>query len=139
VDVPLSAPKTFLRDKHVEFIAGCGKDTTSYEYVVTEYLRVSGMYWCISSLDVCNALKDQETEFAIKIIQEAKNPDGGYASAADNDSHLLHTLCAIQVLKILDRMDLVDVESVVNYVKGLQNEDGSFSGDMLSKLIIFSQ
>jgi prenyltransferase beta subunit len=32
-------------------------------------------------------------------------------------------------------MDLVDVESVVKYVQSLQNDDGSFCGDLLSKLI----
>lgn len=91
------------------------------------------MYWCVSALDTCNALNGQDLELVIKIVQEAKNADGGYGCAAGNDSHLLHTLCAIQVLKIINRMDLIDVDGVVKYVQSLQNEDGSFSGDMLRK------
>jgi prenyltransferase beta subunit len=55
------------------------------------------MYWCISALDVLNALEGQDMERVIKLIQDAKNPDGGYACAAGSDSHILHTLCAIQV------------------------------------------
>jgi geranylgeranyl transferase type-2 subunit beta len=91
------------------------------------------MYWCVSALDICNSLGGQDLKRVVEIIEGAKNEDGGYACAAGNDSHLLQTLCAIQVLKIIDRMDLIDVDSVVKYVQSLQNEDGSFSGDMLRK------
>ncbi|KAI6191845.1 putative geranylgeranyl transferase type-2 subunit beta [Aphelenchoides bicaudatus] len=132
--IPSSAPTTFLKDKHVDFIVKCSKDTKSYDYVITEYLRLSGMYWCIASLDLCNALEGQDLDFATKLIQDSKNADGGYASAPGSDSHILHTLCAVQVLKIIDRMDLLDVDSVVKYVQGLQNEDGSFSGDTLKEI-----
>ncbi|KAI6205256.1 60S ribosomal protein L30 [Aphelenchoides besseyi] len=132
--IPANAPTEFLRDKHVKFIVGCSKNTESYEYVITEYIRLSGMYWCISALDVCDALKDRDVEFALKLIEKAKNPDGGYGCAEGNDSHVLHTLCAIQVLKILNRMDLVDVEGVVRYIQSLQNADGSFSGDTLKEV-----
>lgn len=64
---------------------------------MTEYLRLSGMYWCISSLDVCNALEGNDLDMVIELIQGAKNSDGGYACAAGSDSHILHTLCAVQV------------------------------------------
>jgi prenyltransferase beta subunit len=55
------------------------------------------MYWCIASLDLCNALEGQDLDLVIKLIQESKNSDGGYACAPGSDSHVLHTLCAIQV------------------------------------------
>ena len=33
------------------------------------------------------------------------------------------------MLTILNRLDIIDVDAVVNYTKGLQNEDGSFCGE----------
>lgn len=33
-----------------------------------------------------------------------------------------------QVLCIYDKLDAIDVEAAVNYIAGLQNSDGSFSG-----------
>lgn len=37
---------------------------------------------------------------------------------------------------ILKRTDLLDVDSIVNFVVKLQNPDGSFRGDILGKIII---
>lgn len=38
-------------------------------------------------------------------------------------------LFSIQVLVILKKLDEVDLDRVADYVRSLQNEDGSFSGD----------
>lgn len=35
----------------------------------------------------------------------------------------------LQILAILDALDEISVDSVVRFVVGLQNEDGSFNGD----------
>jgi len=42
-----------------------------------------------------------------------------------------------KVLKILNRTDLVDKERAVRYIKSLQNEDGSFSGDISGKSALY--
>lgn len=34
-----------------------------------------------------------------------------------------------QILSLYDSVDALDVDKVVEYVKGLQQEDGSFAGD----------
>lgn len=39
----------------------------------------------------------------------------------------------VQVLTLYDSVDLIDVESVVGYVAGLQQDDGSFAGDEWGK------
>uniref|UniRef100_A0A914GSR2 Large ribosomal subunit protein eL27 n=1 Tax=Globodera rostochiensis TaxID=31243 RepID=A0A914GSR2_GLORO len=80
----------------------------SYEYIMAEYLRMSGIYWCVAAL---------------------KNGDGGFAAADGHDSHLLHTLSAIQVAVIIKKLEIVDLNGAVNFIKSLQQEDGSFAGD----------
>ena len=34
-----------------------------------------------------------------------------------------------QILCLYDNVDAIDVDKVVEYIKGLQQEDGSFAGD----------
>ncbi|KAL3756789.1 hypothetical protein ACHAWU_003539 [Discostella pseudostelligera] len=48
-----------------------------------------------------------------------------------HDGHLLYTLSALQILAMANALDdeRLNKESIVNFVSGLQNEDGSFSGD----------
>jgi len=42
----------------------------------------------------------------------------------------MHTLSAIQILKNLGRMDMIDREGVVSYISSLQKKDASFFGDV---------
>lgn len=137
IQIPRNSPQELLIDKHVEFIVKSGRDTDSYEFIITEYLRVSGIYWCLASLDFCGRLEEQSEEDIqriIKFIAESKNEDGGYGAAKGHDSQILHTLCAVQALIILKRTDLIDTESVIKFVAGLQNPDGSFRGDILEAI-----
>uniref|UniRef100_A0A3B5MR72 Geranylgeranyl transferase type-2 subunit beta n=1 Tax=Xiphophorus couchianus TaxID=32473 RepID=A0A3B5MR72_9TELE len=41
----------------------------------------------------------------------------------------LTVLCPSQILCLYDSLDAINVDKVVEYVKGLQQEDGSFAGD----------
>ncbi|MQL98346.1 hypothetical protein Taro_031050 [Colocasia esculenta] len=55
----------------------------------------------------------------------------GFGGNIGHDPHVLYTLSAVQVLALLHKLDILNVEKVSNciHVAGLQNEDGSFSGD----------
>ena len=57
-DVTLSddLPTEFLHDKHAEYIGSYGKDKSDYEYCMTEYLRLSGVYWGLTTMDLLNSL-----------------------------------------------------------------------------------
>lgn len=39
----------------------------------------------------------------------------------------------MQILCLYDSIDAIDVDKVVEYIKGLQQEDGSFAGDKWGK------
>lgn len=53
-----------------------------------------------------------------------------------NESPLMFILkndLLVQILCLYDNVDAIDVDKVVEYVKGLQQEDGSFAGDKWGK------
>ena len=84
----------------------------------------------------------------IDFVKSCQTESGGCGPSPRHDPSILYTLsaiqvgivkcfcvglfvlktCCVQILCIYDRLDAVDVDAAVNYIAGLQNEDGSFSG-----------
>lgn len=64
----------------------------------------------------------------------------------DHDPHILYTLSAVQILCMLDKLELLDVDKVANCIccvnfcltladiVGLQQPDGSFFGDQWGEI-----
>jgi len=131
-DVVLSetAPTELLRDKHISFIlAYSSKTADDYEYVVSEYLRMNGVYWGLTAMDLMGALDQMNRKDVLKFVSECQHECGGFGASIGHDPNLLCTLSAIQILALFDAIDTISVESVVEYVKSLQQSDGSFYGD----------
>lgn len=67
-----NSPTTLYLEKHAEFIKEYGKKENSFEYGITDYLRVSGMYWGLTALELMNTLptrsKNEVCIFFIIII-----------------------------------------------------------------------
>ncbi|XP_061834901.1 geranylgeranyl transferase type-2 subunit beta isoform X2 [Nerophis lumbriciformis] len=123
------APKTLLLDKHADYIAayGCKKD--DYEYTLSEYLRMSGIYWGLTVMDLMSQLPRMNRQEIVDFIKSCQHECGGVSASVGHDPHLLYTLSAVQILCLYDSVDALDVDKVVEYVKGLQQDDGSFAGD----------
>lgn len=64
--------------------------------MVSEYLRLSGVYWCLAAMDVMHKLDDMDKERIANFVIKCQQPNGGFAPALEHDPHLLHTLSAIQ-------------------------------------------
>lgn len=47
--------------------------------------------------------------------------------------NLFYFLSLCQILCLYDNVDAIDVDKVVEYIKGLQQDDGSFAGDKWGK------
>ncbi|KAI3842232.1 hypothetical protein MKW98_026022 [Papaver atlanticum] len=47
---------------------------------------------------------------------------------------MIYMLSVVQVLALLDKLDVLDIDELPNYVAGLQNEDGSFAGDIWGEI-----
>lgn len=124
-----TAPKEVFFYKHVTYITSYSSKKDDYEYVMTEYLRMSGMYWGIAAMDLLGQLNRMNKQKIIEFTVSCQHECGGFGASIGHDPHLLYTLSAIQILAIYDALDSIDVDKVVEYVTGLQQEDGSFVGD----------
>lgn len=115
----------------MKYIKKYANDSSGTDQIMAEYLKMSGMYWGLNALSLMKALDDESRDQVLEFIKECQNGDGGFAAAPRHDSHILHTLSAIQLLVILNRChpEFLNIDACVNYIKSLQQPDGSFYGD----------
>ena len=119
-----------LKAKHIHYIEALDKKQESYEYWLTEHLRLNGVYWGLTALCLLDAKetfnKNEVIDFVMKCYVEAT---GGFAAFPRHDAHLLTTLSAVQILKTYDSLDVLSssqLEKCVKFVKSNQLSDGSF-------------
>lgn len=123
-------PTELFLKKHTDFIANYGTKEDSYLYGMTDYLRMSGIYWSLTALNLLGEGQLLNKEDIIEFIKQCQDPDsGGVSPSVKHDPHMLYTLSAVQILCTYDALNSIDVEGVVKYVSSLQQEDGSFTGD----------
>ena len=65
---------------------------------MTEFLRVSGIYWGITAMDLMNHLDCMNQEEVLKFVSSCQHSCGGFSPSIHHDPHLLYTLSAIQVM-----------------------------------------
>jgi len=121
-------PTELLLGKHEEFLQGYAKNQDSYEYVMSEWLRCSGVYWCYTALELLHNT-ELNTEELTHFVMSCYDGSGGFGASKDNDPHLLYTLSAVQIMAMMDQLDMLDTEAIVRYIVSLQQSDGSFYGD----------
>lgn len=129
IKIPADAPKTLLTEKHVSYIHGYELDKNSYEYVMTEYLRMGGIYWCLTTMALLDKLDMMNREEILAFVRSCQHDCGGFGASLNHDPHLLHTLSAIQILILYDCTETINIDKTVEYVSSLQQSDGSFIGD----------
>lgn len=64
---------------------------------MTEHLRMGGIYWCLTALDLLGKFDTMNKQEMIDFVKSCQHPCGGFGASFDHDPHLLHTLSAIQV------------------------------------------
>lgn len=65
---------------------------------MTEFLRMSGIYWGTTCLDIMGQLEKLDRQSIIEFIKKCQCQQSGGISACDgHDPHLLYTLSAVQV------------------------------------------
>lgn len=65
---------------------------------MTEFLRVSGIYWGATCLDIMGQLEKLDKQSIIEFIKNCQDLHSGGISACDgHDAHMLYTLSAVQV------------------------------------------
>lgn len=129
VKIPLDAPTELLVEKHASFIKAFEEKKEDYEYVMTEYLRMSGIYWGLSAMSLLKRLEVMDRAGILEFVRGCQHENGGFSPAQKHDPHLLYTLSAIQILVLYNELDMIDLDAVIKFIQSLQQEDGSFYGD----------
>lgn len=84
---------------------------------MSEYLRMSGIYWGLTVMDLMGQLDRMNREEILTFIKSCQHECGGISASIGHDPHLLYTLSAVQVtFKFC--LDTVFWESGVEIVLG---------------------
>jgi hypothetical protein len=67
------------------------------EYCMTEYLRMSGIYWGLTAIELIGNLERMNKQEILEFIKVCQDDSGGISASIGHDSHLLYTLSAVQV------------------------------------------
>jgi len=67
------------------------------EYCVSEYLRMNGVYWGLTAMDLMGALGEMCRDEVISFVLLCQHESGGFRASVGHDPSLLCTLSAIQV------------------------------------------
>lgn len=121
-----------LHGKYVGGLRNESRESQKLSHWMSTHLRVSGVYWGLSALQLLGvAASDDEREQIAQFVLSCRNCDGGFGGHGGHESHLLYTLSAVQVLRMLNVGDDLfgTPERTAAWVAGLQQVDGSFSGD----------
>uniref|UniRef100_A0A060T982 Geranylgeranyl transferase type-2 subunit beta n=1 Tax=Blastobotrys adeninivorans TaxID=409370 RepID=A0A060T982_BLAAD len=119
----------FLREKHIQYIKSLDTRKDELEYWFSEHLRISGLYWGLTALDLMDAVDTLPRDEVIDFVKKCQHKNGGFGAHPNHDPHILYTLSALQILVTEDAIDQIDAELVSNYIVSLQLEDGSVMGD----------
>lgn len=66
---------------------------------MTEFLRISGIYWGVTALDIMNNLNKFDRKSIILVVKRCFDPvSGGFSPCENHDPHMLYTLSALQVI-----------------------------------------
>ncbi|KAK9456244.1 terpenoid cyclases/protein prenyltransferase alpha-alpha toroid [Dipodascopsis uninucleata] len=134
--------KKFLREKHIEYIKSLDKKQDELEYWLSEHLRMSGVYWGLTALDLMGAKDELSRDDMIKYVKSCQHPNGGFGANPLHDPHILYTLSAVQIMVIQDALEEIDCDKVVDYVVSLQDSEtgavrGDHNGDVIDTRFVY--
>lgn len=140
----MAAP-AFHGEKHRSFVLSLESQRGErLEFVVSEHLRLSALYWGLSALETLSSGHLLDKAAIVQQVQACRAQDGGYSGAPGHDSHLLHTLSALQLLALCGsgsgssarplQEDPAAAAATVAYLARLQQPSGAFAGDAWGEL-----
>ncbi|CAM9372083.1 unnamed protein product [Ectocarpus sp. 12 AP-2014] len=124
-------PPSFFEELHRQYILRISEQTDTFEFCMTEHLRMSGVYWGLMGMALMgrDLRKEMGAEDLASWVMRCQHEGGGFGGNEGHDPHILYTLSALQVMALLGELNRVDKDKVAGYVSGLQQSDGSFFGD----------
>lgn len=98
---------------HVKYIQSLDTRKDDLEYWLTEHLRLNGLYWGLTALDLMNNIDALPRQDVIDYVKSLQHENGGFGGDKHHDPHITHTLSAVQILVTLDAIDAINVEKVI--------------------------
>ncbi|KAI5961858.1 BET2 [Candida pseudojiufengensis] len=130
----------FVKDKHIHFIIE-QESNRSYEYWLSEHLRMNGLYWGITALITMKTLNNTTLpqQKVIEYVMSCWDSESGaFGAFPKHDAHILSTLSALQILKYynyeLHPLTTDQKQKIVKFIKSLQLPNGSFQGDSFGEI-----
>lgn len=126
------------RKEHISFLKkyiekAYRNETDSFELWLIDHKKMSAAYWVLAALELMDAAASVPRDTLTNWILSCHRDCGGFGGNEFHDAHLLSTLSAVQILAMLDALDAVDRDYVARYIGRLQLDNGSFTGDTVSR------
>ena len=83
---------------------------------MTEFLRMSGMYWGLTVMDLMNGLDSMDKQEVLDFVKQCQHESGGVSASIGHDPHLLYTLSAVQVGSIFERNVAIVLQSLLSKI-----------------------
>jgi geranylgeranyl transferase type-2 subunit beta len=123
-------PKFLPSDHQITHTRTIHQKKDSFEYWISEHLRLNGVYWGLTSLHLLRKPETLKPADVISYVLSCQDTQtGAFGGHTGHDPHLLYTLSAVQILATVDALDRIDRDQIIKYVSSLQKPDGSFAGD----------
>ena len=90
-------------------------DTDSFEFQVSEHLRLSGVYWGACALHLLGELQSLDAAQVVSFVRSCQRGCGGFGGNLGHDAHMLYTLSAVQVLALFGALHTVDAGQTALY------------------------
>ncbi|KAL3198549.1 hypothetical protein MRX96_014365 [Rhipicephalus microplus] len=133
VHLPASLMPELNLPKHKEYLASYGTKKDDYEYCITEHLRMSGIYWGLTAMDLMvqilatfDALNTIDIDKTVSYVKELQQEDGSFYGDKWGEVDTRFSFCAVACLALLNKLHAINVEKAVEFVVSCMNFDGGF-------------
>ncbi|CDS01596.1 probable BET2-geranylgeranyltransferase type II beta subunit [Sporisorium scitamineum] len=119
---------------HVAFVEALDKKRDSLAYHFTTHLRMNGVYWGLTALEILGRPEVLDRQALIDFVFSCWDDEaGGFGSFPGHDAHVHSTLSAVQILAMKDAVGEIDRrglrQKLVKFLLELQLPNGAIQGD----------
>lgn len=80
---------------------------------MAEHMKMSALYWSVTSSFLLGQENNLDSQGILAFVKTCHNEDGGFSASTGHDSHILYTLSAIQILRLIGKLDEFNFEKTI--------------------------